>query len=163
MKRYFRNALAVSAMVSLVALTGCGKEEPVERAEVKSYETESAPANEWHTAQEEELMEAVPEGDAAYTDVVQTGWVQVEDSVTFSLSGPDNCFPEIETVSKEGKTLSIHLKETPDDCTMTTKVGYFTVADAPQVEKVQIYEAGYADPFELAELDVPLVPDSDSA
>lgn len=159
MKKYFRHAVAMSAIMSVAALSGCGQQEqPVEPVEVVTYETNPAPETELHAAQEENLRQAVPQGTAAYTDVVQTGWVQVEDSVTFSLSGPDNCFPEIETVTKEGATMSIHLSETPDDCSMTTKVGYFTVESAPQIEKVQIYEAGYADPFELAKLDTPQMP-----
>jgi hypothetical protein len=82
----------------------------------------------------------------------QTGWTQLEDSIEISLSGPDNCLPEIEKATREGKTVSIWLKDKGDDCTNTTAVVYSTIEDAKDVEKVQMYQAGYRMPFELFEL-----------
>jgi hypothetical protein len=81
----------------------------------------------------------------------RTGWTQLEDSIEISLSGPDNCLPTIEKASMKEKTVSIWLKETPDNCTDTSVVSYSTIDNAKDIENVEMYEAGYPEPFTLYE------------
>lgn len=137
------NMLLVSSvgLLTAFALAGCAGEKPVE---VKPVEVPVSAEQKALTVTKPRTMK--PE------DSVQTGWTQLEDSIEISLTGPDNCQPVIEKASKEGKTVSIWLKDVGDDCTNTTVVTYSTIADAKDIETVKMYEAGYKMPIQLFKL-----------
>lgn len=132
MKKTSRIIAATAGLLAVIALTACAGEKPVTPVENKT------PVSEFN--------KSIKTDDP---NKVETGWSQLEDSIEISLSGAENCLPEIEKASKNGSTVSIHLKETSDDCSSKVQVNYYTIEDAKNIERVEIYEFGYADPFEL--------------
>lgn len=134
--------LLMAAGIAALTVTGCSNDpEPV------PYKTVEQPESEWHQEQQEIL--ATSEASAESLMNFQTGWVQKDDSIEVSLSSPDNCQPAVEKVSKQGKVVSIYLKETPDDCSTNIIATYFTIEEVKEPEKVQIFEAGYDIPYEI--------------
>lgn len=136
MRKYSKYGVAVVGAVAALLLTGCGQEKPVE------YKMESEPSTQWHKAEAKNV-----EG----LEGMATGWVQMEDSIAVSLSGPDNCLPKIDKVSKKGKVVSIYLKDSADDCSTNIQAEYTTIEDVKKVERVEVFEAGYSTSFELQE------------
>lgn len=131
---------AVSLLAALT-MTGCMGEKPVEVVPVETPVSE-----------EQKTLKIGPMNEVGTRSDVRTGWTQLEDSIEVSISGAENCLPEIEKAVRDGKTVSLHLKETSDDCSSTTAITYATIEDAKNIEKVQMYQAGYKIPFELFEL-----------
>ena len=126
--------MGAAGLLAVIALTGCAKEEPL------TYEETSTPVTEFHESQK----------DASFEEL-ETGWVKKDNSIVVSLSGPENCPPAIEKISKKSGTVSIYLKDSGDDCSPTVTVRYTTISDAADTKKVEVYEAGYNYPFELHE------------
>lgn len=128
-------ATTAAGLLAVLALAGCGGEKPVE------YVTTEKPITDFHKSEASEKLEP---------NSLQTGWVQEKDSLQLSLAGTDNCLPEIDRASKDGKLVSIYLKEiTNKDCGSDLKVAYFTLDGVKKVESVEIYEFGYDTSFPL--------------
>lgn len=143
MKKISKPAMigAVSLLAALT-LTGCMGERPVDVAPVETPVSE----------QQKAVIVTPLDGSGKDKTSTQTGWTQLKDSIEVSLSGPEDCLPEIEKAVRDGKTVSLYLKDGKDDCTNTKAITYFTVEDAKNIEKVQMYEAGYKIPFEMFKL-----------
>lgn len=139
MKNIKRMLVGSVSLLALLTLTACG-EKPVEFA---SGET---PATESHQLEVSGKITM---------DTLQTGWVQTKDALEVSLSGTDLCPPEIANAVKDGKVVSIHLKETTtQDCGEDLKVVYSSFDGVKGVNQVLLYEFESAEPVEMANLAV---------
>jgi hypothetical protein len=126
----------------MLAMAGCQQgEKPVE---VKPVQTPSSSVQKEVKASDPKKPQEEQDG-AEF----QTGWTQLENSIELSLSGPENCLPTVDRAVVEDKTVSIWLKDMGDDCANTNVITYSTIDDAKDIERVQVYEAGYDYSFEL--------------
>lgn len=131
--------LQLSAVVLLaaLALVGCG-EKPVE------VKPNVAPVTE---AQKSVKVTDFKKNETG--EEYRTGWTQLENSIEISLSGPKDCLPVIDKAAREGKTVSIWLKDSKDDCSNEQAIAYSTIEDSKDIEKVEVYESGYSESFPL--------------
>ena len=63
--------------------------------------------------------------------------------------GPKDCLPAWTRQHGEGKTVSIWLKPNKADCSNEQAIAYSTIEDSKDIEKVDVYEAGYSESFPL--------------
>lgn len=131
--------LSAFALLASLALVGCG-EKPVE------VKPNVAPVTEAQKSVKVSDFKKMETGED-----YRTGWTQLENSIEISLSGPKDCLPVIDKAAREGKTVSIWLKDSKDDCSNDQAIVYSTIEDAKDIEKVQIYESGYTEPFPMFE------------
>ena len=140
MKKLFNKRVVIGfGLLASLALTGCGEsEKPVE---VKPAETAVSTPQKTLKANDSKDMKVGPE--------YQTGWTQLENSIEVSLSGPEDCRPQIDRAVRNDKTVSIWLKDAGDDCSSQNVITFSTIEDAKDIEKVEVFEAGYDYSFEL--------------
>jgi hypothetical protein len=142
MKKISKPVMIGAAGLLMLAMAGCQQgEKPVE---VKPVQTPSSSVQKEVKASDPKKPQEEQDG-AEF----QTGWTQLENSIELSLSGPENCLPTVDRAVVEDKTVSIWLKDMGDDCANTNVITYSTIDDAKDIERVQVYEAGYDYSFEL--------------
>lgn len=129
--------LSAVALLAALALVGCG-EKPVE------VKPNVAPVTE---AQKSVKVTDFKKNETG--EEYRTGWTQLENSIEISLSGPKDCLPVIDKAAREGKTVSIWLKDSKNDCSNEQAIAYSTIEDSKDIEKVEVYESGYSESFPL--------------
>lgn len=129
--------LSAVALLAALALVGCG-EKPVEVKPNVTPVTEAQKSVKVTDFKKNETGEEY-----------RTGWTQLENSIEISLSGPKDCLPVIDKAAREGKTVSIWLKDSKDDCSNEQAIAYSTIEDSKDIEKVEVYESGYSESFPL--------------
>ena len=136
----FSKGVGAAAVLAVLALTGCSSsgQAPAAAPVPLAAKAEPTPVTSFHAAQ------AGKSGDD-----LQTGWVQDGKNVQMSLSGPDNCLPQVDHITDSGGVISVYLKSIPDTCSNNVIAAYTTIEDAPNTTKVDVYQYGYVTPFEL--------------